>query len=130
MQCQKRRKNKLGSNPVQLEVEVQNEGIVLLNRILAEDKHEQTQSRAGTPSLANNEDGNDEQKQLDKREFILWSIKAKRILYSITCGQIPDEIDTGFDPQSVGVRLFLSMVTKKRRRKRQVKLLGYFWNAW
>lgn len=124
MQRQKRRKNMLGSNPVQLEVEVQNEGIVLLYRVLVEDKPKQSPSGASTPSLGSDKDNRDGQKSVDKREFIPWSMKAKRILYSIICGQIPDDIDTGFDPRSVGVRSFLSMFTKKTQEKMSGEIEG------
>lgn len=78
---QKRRKGALNMQSVVLQVEVHNEGIVLMPRTLI--------SSGDSKSKGGASDGEDD---MAKRyhTFIPWGFKARQILHSILCGEVPE----------------------------------------
>ena len=78
---QKRRKGALNMQSVVLQVEVHNEGIVLMPR--TSNPSGDSKSKGGT-----NDDEDDEAKRY--HTFIPWGFKARQILHSILCGEVPE----------------------------------------
>ena len=78
---QKRRKGALNIQSVVLQVEVHNEGIVLMPR--TSNPSGDSKSKGGT-----NDDEDDEAKRY--HTFIPWGFKARQILHSILCGEVPE----------------------------------------
>jgi len=78
IQRQKRRKAVLSSQSVILQVEVHNEGVFVMPRIL--ESEYKMKDGPGEPK--------DDPKKYNK--FIPWGVKARSLLHSIVCGQVPD----------------------------------------
>ena len=87
----KRRKTIFSGHPIQLEVELHNEGILVSYRSVPE----KSAILDGESSGSGNE-----MKRLNKSEFIFWGSKAMKILYSISVGRIPDSFEKTFDPKA------------------------------
>ena len=103
---QKRRKNALNIQSVVLQVEVHNEGIVLMPRISSSSD---SKSKGG----ASDAEDNGAKKY---QTFVPWGFKARQILHSILCGEVPkgfgwDEIPYSGSLQAGQVRC---MVTDMR----------------
>ena len=77
---QKRRKGALGIQSIVLQVEVHNEGIVLMPRT------------ANSSGDSKSKDGTSEADAEAKKyhAFVAWGLKARQILHSILCGEVPD----------------------------------------
>lgn len=77
---QKRRKGALGMQSIVLQVEVHNEGIVLMPRT------------ANSSGDSKSKDGTSEADAVAKKyhAFFAWGLKARQILHSILCGEVPD----------------------------------------
>ena len=77
---QKRRKGALGIQSIVLQVEVHNEGIVLMPRT------------ANSSGDSKSKDGTSEADAEAKKyhAFFAWGLKARQILHSILCGEVPD----------------------------------------
>lgn len=78
IQRQKRRKAILSSQPVVLQVEVHNEGIVIMPRTLDSD----------SKNRQDREEPTDDPRRYFK--FIPWGVRSRAFLHSIVCGQIPE----------------------------------------
>jgi hypothetical protein len=89
---QKRRKTVTTGTPVQLALEIHNEGIVILTRNDS-DKQKKNDSTGDQTDRSKSESGRN-------TEFIPWGVKARDILYSAVCGEVPlgyecDRLDSG-----------------------------------
>jgi hypothetical protein len=88
---QKRRKGALGVQSVVLHVDVHNEGIVLMPR--TETSSGGSKSKDGT-----NEAEADGAKKY--HSFVPWGLRARRILHSILCGEVPEGFGWDMIPYS------------------------------
>jgi len=77
---QKRRKGALGMQSIALQVEVHNEGIVLMPRT--------ANSSGDSKSKGGTSEADAEAKKY--HAFFAWGLKARQILHSILCGEVPD----------------------------------------
>ena len=94
----KRRKIVFSGYPIQLEIELHNEGIVLRHRSYRENL---TSKRTTFPTFESDAVGKrDDLKKMNQSEFMPWGVSTRQILYSISVGRIPDCLESTFDPRS------------------------------
>ena len=93
----KRRKTVFASFPVQLEVEIHNEGIVLL---YGNSDSQKDSERSLSPKVRDEKDTGQLAFKEKKSEFVPHGSESIKILHALSLGLIPDCMKTLFDPRS------------------------------